>query len=573
MAGIDRRTRTLFFTTSPRSPMKMVPEIKLLSEEFAGKRWTGNSKLQAEFMNTLCVQDFFMSSQPPKDPAFSARDRITRAPKALGFVNLEPAIELTPAGRELVYGEMPSEALLRQLMKFQLPSPYHPLAKGSDQNFCVKPYLEILRLVRYFGSVTFDELMLFGMQLTDYNKFEEIVDKIKAFRERKALNKKQYRKFIAAEKEQVVRGIYALEISSGDISTREAQHKNISKFVNTKVSNLRDYTDACFRYLRATEVVSISQSGHSLSIAQDRKAEVDHLLTTLPREPQFIDNTSAYKAYLFDAETPKLLTDDPVKLTAKIHAMDPSINTAGLRIIELKSIEHRLRKKAKEATLNKKIAQIKDRKQYDDIQATFDDITNSKYYDNPLMFEWNTWRAMTMIDGGNIIPNFNLDDNGDPLSTAAGNMPDILCDYGDFSVLVEVTLQSGQRQYNNEGEPVARHLGKVKLKTKREAFCLFVAPTINQATISFFYSLHHINIDFYGGKSVIIPIELSVYRKMLEDSYKASYVPDSSQIRALFEKSKEIATHTSSENEWYSQIQDYALNWLGESEDSLQVRS
>lgn len=570
MAGIDRRTRTLFFTTSPRSPMKMVPDIKLLSDESAGKRWTGNSRLQAEFMEMLCVQDFFMSSQPPKDPAFSARDRITRAPKALGFVNLDPTIELTPAGRELVYGEMPSEVLLRQLMKFQLPSPYHQLAKGSDQNFCVKPYLEILRLVRHFGSVAFDELMLFGMQLTDYKKFDEIVEKIEAYRKRKALNKRRYRKFFAAEKDQVVREIYASEISSGDISTREAQNKNISKFVNTKVSNLRDYTDACFRYLRATEVVSISQSGHSLSIVQDREDEVDYLLDTLPREPQFICNTAEYKAYLFDAETPKLLTDDPVTLITKIHAMDSTIDIVGLRVIELKSIEHRLRKKEKEEALNKKIAQIKDCKQYNDIQATFDDIIDNKYYDNPLMFEWNTWRAMTMIDGGNIIPNFNFDDNGEPLSTATGNTPDILCDYGDFSVLVEVTLQSGQRQYNSEGEPVARHLGKVKLKTEREAFCLFVAPTINQATISFFYSLHHINIDFYGGKSVIIPIELSVYRKMLEDSYKASYVPNSRQIRALFEKSKEIAAHTSNENEWYSQIQDYATNWLGEFENNLQ---
>lgn len=562
MAGIDRRTRTLFFTTSPRSPMKMVPEIKLLSEEFTGKRWARNPKLQAEFMLRLCEQDFFMGSQRPKDPAFSARDRITRAPKALGFVNLEPTIELTPAGHELVYGEMPNEALLRQLMKFQLPSPYHTLANGSDQDFFVRPYLEILRLVRHFGSIAFDELMLFGMQLTDYKKFDEIVGKIEAFRKRKALNKGRYRKFIAAEKEQVVREIYTSEINSGDISTREARGKDVSKFVATKVSNLRDYTDACFRYLRATEVVSISQSGHSISIAQDRVDEVDYLLDTMPREPQFIDNTAAYKAYLFDAEMPKLLTDDPVTLVAKIHAMNPTVDTENLGVIELKAIEHRLRKKAKEEVLNEKIAQIKDCKQYDDIQATFDGIIGSKYYDNPLMFEWNTWRAMTMIDGGNIIPNFNLDDNGEPLSTAAGNTPDILCDYGDFSVLVEVTLQSGQRQYNNEGEPVARHLGKVKHDTGQEAFCLFVAPTINQAAISFFYSLHHVNIDFYGGKSVIIPMELSVYRKMLEDSYMASYVPDSNQIRAIFEKSKEIAAHTSNENEWYSQIQDYAMNWL-----------
>ncbi|MBE5024201.1 AlwI family type II restriction endonuclease [Olsenella sp. DSM 107455] len=562
MAGIDRHTRTLFFTTSPRTPMKMVPEIKLLAEEFSGVKWTRNSKLQKSFMLRLFEQEFFMSSKPPKDPAFSARDRITRAPKALGFVNLEPVVELTPAGHELVYGDMPSEALLRQLVKFQLPSPYHPLASGSDQDFFVRPYLEILRLVRHFGSLSFDELMLFGLQLTNYKRFDEIVDKIDAFRVRKAQNKGQYRKFIAIEKERVVREVYASEISSGDISTREAREKTLAKFVKTKTSTLRDYADACFRYLRATEVVSISQRGHSLSIAPDRVRDVDYLLDTMPREPRFIDREELYKDYLFDAETPKLLTDDPVKLTAKIHAINPTVEIDGLSVIELKSIEHGLRQKAKEAVLNETIAEIKDCKQYDDIQATFDGIVSSKYYDNPLVFEWNAWRAMTMIDGGNIIPNFNLDDNGEPISTAAGNTPDILCDYGDFSVLVEVTLQSGQKQYDNEGEPVARHLGKVKQDSGREAFCLFVAPKISKASVSFFYSLHHINIEHYGGKAVIVPMELAVYRKMLEDSYKVDYVPNANHIRAIFEKSKEVAAHAENENVWYEQIRDYALNWL-----------
>ena len=43
------------------------------------------------------------------------------------------------------------------------------------------------------------------------------------------------------------------------------------------------------------------------------------------------------------------------------------------------------------------------------------------------MFEYNTWRAMTMLDGGNIKGNFKFDDIGQPLSTASGNMPDIEC--------------------------------------------------------------------------------------------------------------------------------------------------
>lgn len=562
MAGIDKRTRTLFFTTSPRTPMKMVPEIELLARDYTGKQWARNTKLQVDFMMNLFEQDFYMSSKPPKDPAFSARDRITRAPKALGFVNLEPTIELTPAGHELVYGAMPSEALLRQLVKFQLPSPYHPLAKDSDQDFFVRPYLEILRLVRRFGSLSFDELKLFGLQLTNFNKFDEVVGKIEMFRKEKAKNKGKYRKFLAAETEKAIREIYALDIKSGEVSTRETDDNSSEKFIKTKAGNMRDYTDACFRYLRATEMVSISQKGHSLSIAADKVKEIDYLLSTMPRAPMYIYDEQAYKAYLFDAETPKLLTDDSEMLTAKIHAMGPAVKTEGLTIIELKSIERELRHKAKEATLNEKVAQIKDCRQYDDIQATFDGIVENEYYDNPLMLEWNTWRAMTMIDGGNIIPNFNLDDNGDPLSTAAGNTPDILCDYKEFDLLVEVTLQSGQRQYDNEGEPVARHLGKVKHDSGRDAFCLFIAPSINQSTISFFFGLHKINIEHYGGKAVIVPMELSVYRKMLEDSYKEDYVPNEKQIRDIFEKSRQIAETAVSENDWYNQIQEYAMNWL-----------
>lgn len=37
MARID--SRTLFLTTSPRTPNKMIPEISLLIEHFTGEKW------------------------------------------------------------------------------------------------------------------------------------------------------------------------------------------------------------------------------------------------------------------------------------------------------------------------------------------------------------------------------------------------------------------------------------------------------------------------------------------------------------------------------------------------------
>ena len=178
------------------------------------------------------------------------------------------------------------------------------------------------------------------------------------------------------------------------------------------------------------------------------------------------------------------------------------------------------------------------------------------------MLEWNTWRAMTMLDGGHIKANLKFDDFGNPMSTAQGNMADIICDYDDFGLTVEVTMQSGQRQYETEGEPVTRHLAKVKRETNKPAYCLFIAPNINDACIAHFYALHKMNISYYGGTSTIIPLPLNIFIKMVGDSYNADYVPEPKHIKQFFEHSNELANTTNNELEWYNGITQKALNWL-----------
>ena len=95
--------KTLFFITSPRSPLKMQPEIALLSREFAGRRW--NTATQVNFMEALANDSNFKGTGSSGDMAFSARDRINRGPKALGFVDLNPTIQLTAAGANFIDGE------------------------------------------------------------------------------------------------------------------------------------------------------------------------------------------------------------------------------------------------------------------------------------------------------------------------------------------------------------------------------------------------------------------------------------------------------------------------------------
>ena len=192
----------------------------------------------------------------------------------------------------------------------------------------------------------------------------------------------------------------------------------------------------------------------------------------------------------------------------------------------------------------------------------FNDIKAKDVYDPPLALEWNAWRTMTMMDGGNIRANLTFDDAGNPLSTAPGNNADIICDYGDFTVTVEVTLMSGNKQYDAEGEPVARHLGDIKAKTGKPAFCLFVAPTINQSSISHFYGLHRIAIKHYGGKSVVIPLTMDRFMGMLTQSKNCGYIPSPDKVRSFCEYSMTAANEAEDEEAWYAAISQRADNWL-----------
>lgn len=553
------KSKTLFFITSPRTPLKMVPEIKLLIENFTGEKW--NIATQKKFMLELAKDSSFEGNGCPKDLAFSARDRINRGPKALGFVNLAPAIAISNAGKMFLDEETVEETLLRQLLKFQLPSPYHMETRQLSGIFAVKPFLEIFRLIYTLKRVTFDEIMIFGMQLTHYDKFPKIVEKILKFRSDRKNSSQNYKIFMGKYFVAEIGKIYEDEISKGKTRTRESNDVTVGKFIKTKANNLRDYTDACFRYLIATGLVSISQKGKSLSIVPEKIEDVKYFLDTIDKQPVYVDDEDKYKKYLFNESLPVLYTDDRKILEQKIAKYNIS-DFKNLSVVELKKILRKNTIERKHSILKEQIKRIKSYDEYVDIVKTFDDIRNKRFYDVPLMLEWNTWRAMTMLDGGDIHANLKFDDNGQPMSTAAGNMADIVCDYGDFLLTVEVTMQSGQRQYEMEGEPVSRHLAKIKKERAKDAFCFFIAPKVNSACIAHFYMLHLTNISFYGGKSVILPLELKIFEKMLEQTEKAKYQPTSLQVKRLCEYSLKIAQNAKSEVEWYNKVKEKALNWL-----------
>lgn len=556
------KNKALFFTTSPHTPSKMIPEIQLLSEHFSGCKW--NKQSQVEFIDLLAQSGFFEGSGSSNNKDFSARDRINRAPKALGFVDLSPHIELTDAGKALVYGNRPQEVFLRQLLKFQFPSPYHVETGNIEGTFFIKPYLEIMRLIRDLESLSFDELKIFALMLTDYRQYETVKNAILNFRTEKEAHKGQYKKFVDEKWTDALLQTYSDDIDAGKTKTRETTDKSLKKFLTTKKSNTRDYTDACFRYLRYTGLVSISHKNRSISFYPDKLKEVDFILANVDRKPVFVDDTDRYKEYLFNAAIPVLYVDNIENVID--HLMRISDYTqrqlAGKSIEELKDIRDAIVAERKEAVIKAQVTEIKSYALYSEIIDTYNEIISDGYYDAPLMLEYNTWRAMTMLDGGNIKGNFKFDDVGQPLSTASGNMPDIECDYDDFVLSVEVTMQQGQRQYESEGEPVARHFGQMKKRTGKEAYCLFIAPTINKACLAHFFALNKIGISYYGGKTKIIPLELDQFMHLVENSYNYHTQPTPHNIRQFLDevmRQEELATD---ENDWNGKIQNCVTQWL-----------
>jgi len=544
--------------------MKMRPEIEVLIENLAGQPW--NRETQTAYAALLSALPGYEGMAYTD---FSARDRINRSPQGLGFVNLQPRIALTDAGREFLTSRRPHEIFTRQLMKFQIPSPYHVENRNDIGRFYVKPFLELLRMIYDLDGLTKDEIAIFFMQLTRVDLYDMVRQKIINFRnsvENLDRSQTSYRRYFAHVSDNEIREIYQETIAESNFHIRESRGlSSLSKFIRTKRSNLFDYADAAIRYMRTTQLVTASARSNRVIIAPDRVEDVEFLLGSVDRNPINFATVSDFKDYLFNARNIELLSDNPEAIITNIHRLNPSIpnqQLISLDVEELKDLLDDLRENRLSLRIEEERQRIETYEEYESIQEVYREILERESIDPPLMLEWNTWRAMVMLDDGQINGNFILDYEGMPLNTAPGNVPDIVCEYSNFDLLVEVTLQSGQRQYESEGEPVSRHLGNHKRESGKEAYCLFIAPNISPGTLAHFFYLHRVNISYYQGTSNIIPMNLADFRELLRSANESNVRPNSEDLRRFLVQLSQLALDCENEQIWFEQISTLARNGL-----------
>lgn len=108
----------------------------------------------------------------------------------------------------------------------------------------------------------------------------------------------------------------------------------------------------------------------------------------------------------------------------------------------------------------------------------------------PAYLEWSLWRAFLAIDTLANKPyevrRFKIDQDFMPVSTAPGNGPDLIAEFEDFVIVIEVTLSESSRQEAMEGEPVRRHVADLMQQYDKPVYGLFIANRIDSNTAETF---------------------------------------------------------------------------------------
>jgi hypothetical protein len=106
-----------------------------------------------------------------------------------------------------------------------------------------------------------------------------------------------------------------------------------------------------------------------------------------------------------------------------------------------------------------------------------------------------------------------------------------------------------------EGEPVGRQYGQYKKSLQEKyLFCIFLVNKINGATLAHFFTLHKIEIEYYGGKAKIIPIEIEDFIKLLIWAEKKR--PKSIWLKDFLMERSKSALKVKNEIEWMAEIKE-----------------
>ncbi len=444
-------------------------------------------------------------------------------PLLRSFVDAVPGLtgrpyEITPNGQRLldattVAGEQ--ECFLRALAAYQIPS----LVERQVQPPVFSPLrvvLEILVRMEQAGLdafISFEEMAWIVQFVRSLDEIDGAVQRVAAYRDERSRsgNKAAY--------------------------DRDFRETLLPLLEGQTLETVDDYADCNMRHLKATGL--FSSSGCRLRLADDQRFIINQLLA-VPFVPLAQDH-AAYLPTLWRGAA--LPTDHEPTAIAAIQRVVQLLSASGevvelpalveLPIQELTQIrfdlEERLRRVREQAFANRQ------RESWEEILPYLRALTTrtpSRHADipkdeAPAYLEWAIWRAFLAVDSLVNAPwearRFKVDQDFLPIGTAPGGGPDILLEFPEYVLVVEVTLTTSSRQEAAEGEPVRRHVAAVVERyvgINKPVYGLFIANTIDSNTAETFRIGVWYRADDSRLALRIVPLTLDQFIRLFEAGFK-----------------------------------------------------
>ncbi|GIV08827.1 MAG: hypothetical protein KatS3mg019_0918 [Fimbriimonadales bacterium] len=518
------------------------------------------------------------------DPAMRGRQSVNPLNK-LGLaiaLQKEGNVRITPAGQLLLADETKaSEIIFTALLKLQYPNPLNR-DFNATRGFNIVPMIATMRLLEYLRSerdpghqgLTREEFCLFIPTLLSAreNDIKDQVERIVEFRSKSSQSRRDFiRKWLNE--------FYDRTVQEGD----------------TDYNNLFDYGDNTMRYFRFTKYFSVAAStplgSWVIDIEPTRQSEVKMLLHEMEGTARSFNSLKEYLEYLGDPTQPEL----PWKRESELHQIisylqaeiqtitqeaqlddyHSALTTSSLSISKLPELEQQvadLRKMLLDLSVEAGKRRIRRNPDaIDGFCSTLENILRNRRrnriepYDlEKLIFDL----LIAFDDEEKIIPNYPMDDRGNPISHAPGHKADIECLYDQFGMIVEVTLDSSRLQWVREGQPVMRHLRDFERQfPNRSVFCLFLAPRIHQDTYSQFWIA--VRYEYGGQPQRIVPLSFEQFAAVIQAASRRlrEHQHFSHQlIRILLEDATTGVDNLQGYNEWREHIRNTVRKWCAEVE-------
>ncbi|MDI1229167.1 MAG: AlwI family type II restriction endonuclease [bacterium] len=434
-------------------------------------------------------------------------------PKGLNQNELGQLDTITPNGWRLIRADtVPAmqECFLRALAAYHTPSPQekkYQFAPFSPLKHTLRVMLALDEKVND-TKLTLNEMALIVQVSTSANSISAIVEKIIDLRQRKEGSGNK-RKFESAE--------------------RKAAAENLG----LEDATLTDYADLNFRYLKATGL--FLTKGKGIALAPEKYVFIQRLVQD-ENIPTF--DLDYYRALCEGARLP---TDDKDSALIVLHDLAAQLKKRGIQY-DLSSkdlttphdigiVRHALEELISHDN-EAKFAKDQATK-LDEITAYIDLILSQRdkkvlsdgetievpKSERPAYLEWILWRSFLAINQLQNKPyesrRFKIDQDFLPVSCAPGGGPDMVFEFDELTLVVEVTLTSSSRQEAAEGEPVRRHVAAYAEKSTKPVFGLFVAISIDSNTAHTFRFGDWYLADDSKKSLDIVPITLLDFRNFL----------------------------------------------------------